>query len=156
MKVLLFPGERVMDFEHLADCELDGLLGRIPEDSGTTQQKSEQYSTMKMQDFPLHKRINGSCAALLLSNPAALADENDTVAKLYKQGNFAKALEQADAYLALKPKDAQMRFQKGLILTEQNKTRRRHRYIFFTRRRIPGSAGTIQQSRGALCQPGPI
>ena len=29
-KVLLFPGERVMDFEHLADCELDGLLGRIP------------------------------------------------------------------------------------------------------------------------------
>ncbi|WP_025041581.1 nuclear transport factor 2 family protein [Nitrosospira briensis] len=76
---------------------------------------------MKMLDFPLINALM-AVAVLLLSNPAALADENDTVAKLYKQGNFAKALEQADAYLALKPKDAQMRFQKGLILTEQNKT----------------------------------
>ena len=76
---------------------------------------------MKMQDFPLISALM-AVAALLLSNPAALADENDTVAILYKQGSFAKALEQADAYLALKPKDAQMRFQKGLILTEQNKT----------------------------------
>lgn len=76
---------------------------------------------MKMLDFPLISAIMAA-AALLLSNPAALANENDTVAKLYKQGNFAKALEQADAYLAIKPKDAQMRFQKGLILTEQNKT----------------------------------
>ncbi len=76
---------------------------------------------MKMLDFPLISALMAA-AALLLSNPAALADENDTVAKLYKQGNFAKALEQADAYLTLKPKDAQMRFQKGLILTEQNKT----------------------------------
>src|SRR5690606_427527 len=42
--------------------------------------------------------------------------------RLYKQGNLTKALKQADAYLAIKPKDAQMRFQKGLILTEQNKT----------------------------------
>lgn len=60
-------------------------------------------------------------AALLLANFAAFADENEEVAKLYKQGNLAKALEQAEAYLATKPKDAQMRFQKGLILTEQNK-----------------------------------
>src|SRR5690606_4209586 len=42
--------------------------------------------------------------------------------RLYKQGNLTKALQQADAYLALKPKDAQMRFHKGLILTEQKKT----------------------------------
>jgi tetratricopeptide (TPR) repeat protein len=35
---------------------------------------------------------------------------------------LSKALEQADAYLASHPKDAQMRFQKGLILTEQNRT----------------------------------
>jgi tetratricopeptide (TPR) repeat protein len=76
---------------------------------------------MKMLDFPFISALMAA-AALLLSNPAALADESNTVAKLYKQGNFAKALEQADAYLALKPKDAQMRFQKGLILTEQNKT----------------------------------
>ncbi|SOD42177.1 tetratricopeptide repeat protein [Nitrosovibrio sp. Nv4] len=76
---------------------------------------------MKTLDF---RRISASIAAalLLLSSSAALADENDKVAKLYKQGNLAKALEQADAYLALKPKDAQMRFNKGLILTEQKKT----------------------------------
>ena len=70
-------------------------------------------------------RVNASiaiCAAtLLLASFSAFADENEEVAKLYKQGDLAKALEQAEAYLATKPKDAQMRFQKGLILTEQNK-----------------------------------
>lgn len=70
-------------------------------------------------------RVNASMAAcaatLLLASFAAYADENEEVAKLYKQGNLAKALEQAEAYLATKPKDPQMRFQKGLILTEQNK-----------------------------------
>ncbi len=65
--------------------------------------------------------ITASAAALVLSSSPAFADENEEVAKLYKQGNLAKALEQADAYLATRPKDAQMRFQKGLILTEQNK-----------------------------------
>jgi tetratricopeptide (TPR) repeat protein len=60
-------------------------------------------------------------AALLLMTATTFADENDEVAKLYKQGNLTKALEQANAYLAIKPKDAQMRFQKGLILTEQNR-----------------------------------
>lgn len=70
------------------------------------------------------RRISASIAAalLLLSSLAALAEENDKVVKLYKQGNLAKALEQADAYLSLRPKDAQMRFNKGLILTEQKKT----------------------------------
>lgn len=77
---------------------------------------------MKMLDFHRISAFLAAATLLLLSNFAALADESDTVAKLYKQGNFAKALEQADAYLAIKPKDAQMRFQKGLILTEQNRT----------------------------------
>lgn len=61
-------------------------------------------------------------ALLLTTSPLlAHADELQEVARLYKQGNFAAALEKADAYLATKPKDAQMRFNKGLILTEQNK-----------------------------------
>lgn len=58
---------------------------------------------------------------LLLAAAAVTADENEEVVKLYRQGNLAKALEQADAYLAAKPRDAQMRFNKGLILTEQKK-----------------------------------
>ena len=79
---------------------------------------------MKRLDF---RRINASIAAcpiasLGLMSPVVLADENEEVVKLYQQGNLVKALEQADAYLATKPKDAQMRFSKGLILTEQKKT----------------------------------
>ena len=79
---------------------------------------------MKRLDF---RRVNASIAACLIASlalmsPVALADENEEVAKLYQQGNLAKALEQADAYLAIKPKDPQMRFNKGLILTEQKKT----------------------------------
>ncbi len=77
---------------------------------------------MKTLDFHWTSASIAVAALFLLSSPVALADENDQVAKLYKQGNLTKALEQADAYLALKPKDAQMRFHKGLILTEQKKT----------------------------------
>ncbi len=60
-------------------------------------------------------------ALLLVASPLAVANESQEVVKLYSQGNLAQALQRADTYLASKPKDAQMRFQKGLILTEQNK-----------------------------------
>lgn len=77
-----------------------------------------------MKSLNFH-RANASMAAfavvLLMAAATTFADESEEVAKLYKQGNLAKALEQAEAYLATKPKDAQMRFQKGLILTEQNR-----------------------------------
>ena len=83
---------------------------------------------MKRLDF---RRITAATAACITAcitvllagmSSVALGDENDEVAKLYQQGNLGKALEQADAYLATKPKDAQMRFNKALILTEQKKT----------------------------------
>ncbi len=97
------------------------LLGRILNILGLLT-KPEKYSTMKTLNFRRTSAFITACAAaLVLSSSPAFADENEEVAKLYKQGNLAKALEQADAYLATKPKDAQMRFQKGLILTEQNK-----------------------------------
>jgi tetratricopeptide (TPR) repeat protein len=75
---------------------------------------------MKTLDF---RRAGARIALVVLfaACPVAFADENDEVARLYQQGNLDKALEQANAYLALKPKDPQMRFQKGLILTEQQK-----------------------------------
>lgn len=77
---------------------------------------------MKTLNFHRVTASMAICAvALLLTSFSAFPDENDEVARLYKQGNLAKALEQAEAYLATRPKDAQMRFQKGLILTEQNK-----------------------------------
>ena len=62
------------------------------------------------------------CAALLLSASfAASADEVQDISTLYKQKKNDQALERVDAYLKAKPKDAQARFLKGLILTEQDK-----------------------------------
>jgi tetratricopeptide (TPR) repeat protein len=50
------------------------------------------------------------------------ADEADEVSKLIQRSQFEQAQARADAYLASRPNDAQMRFLKGLILTERNKT----------------------------------
>jgi len=51
----------------------------------------------------------------------ALADNLPEVQRLIKQGQYPQALDKVDAYLSGKPKDAQGRFLKGLILTEMNK-----------------------------------
>ncbi|MBU1528961.1 MAG: tetratricopeptide repeat protein [Gammaproteobacteria bacterium] len=50
------------------------------------------------------------------------ADEADEVSKLIQNSQFEQAQARADAFLANRPNDAQMRFLKGLILTERNKT----------------------------------
>ncbi len=52
----------------------------------------------------------------------ARADVLQDAAKLLKQGQTAQALEKTEQYLATKPKDAQGRFLKGLILTEMNRS----------------------------------
>jgi tetratricopeptide (TPR) repeat protein len=59
---------------------------------------------------------------LLCTSPVAHADEMADANLLFKQGQRSQALEKVDNYLASKPKDAQARFLKGLILTEQGKT----------------------------------
>jgi len=59
-------------------------------------------------------------AALAAAFPT-FADNLPEVQKLIKQGQLPQALGKVDAYLAGKPKDAQGRFLKGLILTEMNK-----------------------------------
>jgi ketosteroid isomerase-like protein len=41
--------------------------------------------------------------------------------QLFRQGQFDRAMERVNGYLAQRPKDARGRFLKGLILTEQNK-----------------------------------
>jgi len=56
--------------------------------------------------------------ALALALPA-LADEVQDAAKLLKAGQHKQALELVNKVLKAKPKDAQARFLKGLILTEQ-------------------------------------
>lgn len=59
---------------------------------------------------------------LLSTSLAAYADDIQDANKLFKQGQHSQALDKVNSYLAGKPKDAQARFLKGLILTEQNKT----------------------------------
>jgi len=53
---------------------------------------------------------------------SAHAESIQDINRLMKQGQHAQALEQVDKYLAGKPKDAQGRFLKGLILTEMNRS----------------------------------
>jgi len=53
-----------------------------------------------------------------IANAQTLPD----IQQLMKQGQMPQALEKADLYIASKPKDAQGRFMKGLILTEMGRS----------------------------------
>jgi len=64
-------------------------------------------------------------SVLLIGTGAALAQNSSEAAevqRLLRAGQLEQALQRADTFLASKPRDAQMRFLKGLILTEQKKT----------------------------------
>lgn len=56
-----------------------------------------------------------------ISSSLALADNLPDIQRLMKQGQMPQALEKVDVYIAGKPKDAQGRFLKGLILTEMSR-----------------------------------
>ncbi len=64
---------------------------------------------------------SATSVVLLALAPAVRADALQDISKQIKQGQHAQALEQVDKYLAAKPKDAQGRFLKGIVLTEMNK-----------------------------------
>ena len=75
-----------------------------------------------------HQKMNKgkyflACAllGLTLAGGPSRADETDEVSKLIQKSMFDQALSRADAYLASRPKDPQMRFLKGLILAERNR-----------------------------------
>ena len=60
--------------------------------------------------------------AALAAAGAARADEYADVNQLLRSGKLTEALTKADQYLAGKPKDPQMRFIKGVVLTEAGRT----------------------------------
>jgi tetratricopeptide (TPR) repeat protein len=64
--------------------------------------------------------LSGLVVAMLAA--PAFADDAAEVTKLLKAGRQAEALAKVDASLGQNPRDAQMRFLKGVILTEQNKS----------------------------------
>jgi tetratricopeptide (TPR) repeat protein len=60
-----------------------------------------------------------------IGNGVAVAqntNEATEVQRLLRTGQLEQALQRADTFLASKPRDAQMRFLKGLIFTEQKRT----------------------------------
>jgi Flp pilus assembly protein TadD len=58
---------------------------------------------------------------LALTIGAAHADDYGDVNALMRQGKPTEALAKADAYIATKPRDPQMRFLRAVILTEQGR-----------------------------------
>jgi tetratricopeptide (TPR) repeat protein len=83
--------------------------------------KSRRASKSGMRDVLNNVVLLGGLLAALLANPV-LADESVDVSNLVRAGQYAAALGKADSFLARHPRDAQMRFLKGVILTEQNKS----------------------------------
>lgn len=59
--------------------------------------------------------------SLVLVAAAVQADELQDINRMMRQGQLPQSLERVDKYLAGKPRDAQGRFLKGLILTEMNR-----------------------------------
>lgn len=60
-------------------------------------------------------------AAFFSLVPVVHAEALPDINRLLKQKHYPQALEQVDKYLAGKPKDAQGRFLKGVVLTEMNR-----------------------------------
>ena len=56
-----------------------------------------------------------------LASSCVFADEAQEIGKLIKQGQSAQALDRANQFLAKSPRDAQVRFQKGLALVDLGK-----------------------------------
>jgi tetratricopeptide (TPR) repeat protein len=71
--------------------------------------------------FKLFSRVTLSGLLLVIALHVQ-ADELQDANKLFKQGQHAQAMEKVNAFLVTKPKDAQARFLKGLILAEQGNT----------------------------------
>ena len=84
------------------------------------------FSTRRMINLRLRSAVtrtvvvSGLLAALFAA--PAFADDYSDVTKFMRAGQYTEALSRADAFLSRNPRDAQMRFLKGVILTEQNKS----------------------------------
>ena len=77
--------------------------------------------------FPPRARFRAALRTALISMSLLLAgsvwaDDFADISKHIKAGQFNEALGKVDAALVKTPKDAQLRFLKGLIYTEQNKS----------------------------------
>lgn len=103
----------------------------------------------------LHRCMLPVLAALLLAAPAR-ADEVDRIEKLYRAGQRSEALREVDAALAQRPRDAQMRFLKGLMLLDAQRTDEAAQIFTTLTEEYPelpdpyNNLAVIQASRGQL------
>ncbi len=77
---------------------------------------ARKYTTM----HPLLRRT-AVTLSLVLAAAAVHADELQDINRMMRQGQLPQSLERVDKFLAGKPRDAQGRFLRGLILTEMNR-----------------------------------
>jgi Flp pilus assembly protein TadD len=59
---------------------------------------------------------------IMITNGTARADDYADVDRLFGAGQWTEAIQKADQFLASNPRDARMRFLKGLALSEQGKS----------------------------------
>lgn len=77
----------------------------------------------KTAPTPLYRALaSAGIVATILAIMPARADEMAEVSKLAKAGKVVEALNKTNEYLSKHPADPQMRFMKGVLLTEQNKS----------------------------------
>ena len=84
-----------------------------------------EHSAPLWSSIGLLIRLCAALAVALCLSVSAFAQnaaETNDVQRLLRGGQLDQALQKADIYLATKPRDAQMRFLKALILTEQKRT----------------------------------
>lgn len=77
---------------------------------------------LKLTIKPIRLAIASAMFSCALIVPAHANEDIAEINKLMRAGQHVAALQKTDAILAKHPNDAQMRFTKGLILAEQNRT----------------------------------
>jgi tetratricopeptide (TPR) repeat protein len=101
---------------HLVIPLIRGLMKRL--------KKPLAIPLMELPAISLGNNISAAkwLVMLLCASQIAYADDIEDANRMFKNGQHSQALDKVNSYLAEKPKDAQARFLKGLIFTEQGKT----------------------------------
>jgi tetratricopeptide (TPR) repeat protein len=96
--------------------------------NGTATAKADLFPGMHtvlnkvfIKAFAIGGIVSLAAALWILPTATVRADEAADVSKLIRAGQLSEGMAKVDSYLAQKPRDAQMRFLKGVLLTEMNK-----------------------------------
>ncbi len=77
---------------------------------------------MRKLRLPLPALLCVGALVAVLRPGLASVEETDEVARLHRSGSSAQAVQLADKILATRPKDAQMKFLKGVVLAESQRS----------------------------------